>query len=540
MSGKNRAVAMLAAGALTLTLAACSSDSKGEGDTDLADKQNGAVESFSVGDQFKATEPLSLSILFSDHPNYPLSKDWLLWSEITSRTNVTLDPTIVPMSDYEQKRSLLIGAGDAPLIIPKTYPGQETPFVSSGAVLPVSDYLDLMPNLSDKIEKWELGPDLDTLRQEDGKFYVLPGVHEEVWQDYTVAFRTDILDELGLEAPATWDDMHDVLASMKAAYPDVTPLSDRFEGNSLLNVAAPTFGTSAGWGFNTASWDADAESFVYTGATDEYKAMIEYFQGLVSDGLMDTESFTQDDDSAIQKLATGKSFAISTNAQSIVNDYRPALEGTPTATIAKIPVPSGPSGNLIAGSRLENGLMISSAAAERDDFVAIMQFVDWLWYSDEGQEFVKWGVEDTTFTRGADGKRVLAEDIDFVGLNPGASKHLQKDFGFSTGVFAYGGTTDLLQSTFSEEELAFQSTMDSKDTVPLAPPFPFDELEREQATLWETPLKDYTNQMTLQFILGQRDMSDWDKYVSELEAKGMTSYIDLVNTAHERFVKNNA
>jgi len=203
---------------------------------------------FKAGDQFKATEALDFSILFSDHPNYPLKDDWLFWSELTNRTNVTLEPTVVPMSDYAQKRSLIVGAGDAPLIIPKTYPGQEEAFVSSGAILPVSKYLDLMPNLSEKIEKWELEPDFEGLRQADGEFYVLPGVHEDVWQDYTVAFRTDVLEDLGLEAPKDWDEFRDVLVAIKAEYPDSYPLSDRFQGDNLLGLIAMTYGVSAGWG----------------------------------------------------------------------------------------------------------------------------------------------------------------------------------------------------------------------------------------------------------------------------------------------------
>ena len=111
---------------------------------------------YGVGDQFKATEALTFSILYNNHPIYPLKDDWLFWSELTKRTNVKLEPVAVPLSDYEQKRSLLIGAGDAPLIIPKTYHPQENAFVSSGAILPVSDYLDLMPNFKDKIAKWNL------------------------------------------------------------------------------------------------------------------------------------------------------------------------------------------------------------------------------------------------------------------------------------------------------------------------------------------------------------------------------------------------
>ena len=37
-----------------------------------------------------------------------------------------------------------------------------------------------MPNFQDKVAKWNLKADLDTLRQADGKYYLLPGLHENV------------------------------------------------------------------------------------------------------------------------------------------------------------------------------------------------------------------------------------------------------------------------------------------------------------------------------------------------------------------------
>jgi putative aldouronate transport system substrate-binding protein len=374
--------------------------------------------------------------------------------------------------------------------------------------------------------------DLDRLRQQDGKFYLLPGLHEEPWQDYTLAVRTDVLAQLGLAVPKSWDELRTVLAAMKAAHPDTFPLSDRFKGENLLKTAATGFGTSAGWEYANATWDANAKKYVGTGATPGLRQLVEYFHSLVKDGLLDPESFAQDDDSAIRKLANGRSFVISTNAQNIVNDYRPALAATnPSATIAKIPFPSGPAGDVISAvTRLENGLMISAKAADSPNFVALMQFIDWLWYSDAGEEFALWGVEGTTYTKGPDGKRALAGGLP-------SKLQLQQRHGFSGGVFAYGGTTELLQSMFSPEELGFQKIMAAKKLLPLPPPYPFTDDEREQATLWEAPLKDFTKQMTLKFILGQRDLGEWDAYVKELDAKGMGSYIALVNKAYERFAK---
>ena len=135
---RNKSLRMVAFGAAISLAGALSACSTGPGTTsaspaNLASGSVGAMKNFTAGEAFKATAPVSFSMLYSDPPTYPLKSDWLLFNAITKVTNVSLKPTIVPMSDYSAKRSLLIGAGSAPLIIPKTYPGQETPFIQSGA-----------------------------------------------------------------------------------------------------------------------------------------------------------------------------------------------------------------------------------------------------------------------------------------------------------------------------------------------------------------------------------------------------------------------
>jgi putative aldouronate transport system substrate-binding protein len=153
--------------------------------------------------------------------------------------------------------------------------------------------------------------------------------------------------------------------------------------------------------------------------------------------------------------------------------------------------------------------------------------------------FAKWGIEGTTYTgKVDDGSFKLTPDVTWAGVNPTGTKNLQVDYGFSNGVFAYGGSTKLLDSQFPPEELAFQQVMGARKTLPLPPPAPLSSDDREQATLWQTALKDYVNQQTLKFVLGQRPLSEWGSYVSELKSKNSEQYISLVNKAYQDFKKN--
>ncbi|MEU1517155.1 extracellular solute-binding protein [Streptomyces sp. NPDC005811] len=536
---------LAAAGFIGLAgLTGCGSGDDGGDSKDLSRKRDGAMKEYRVGEQFKAAKPLSFSVLHNNNPTYPLKNDWLFWKELTRRTGVTLKPIAVPLADYEKKRSVLIGAGDAPFLIPKTYHPSEVAFVSSGAILPVSEYVHLMPHFQDKVRKWRLEPELDSIRQADGKYYLLPGLHEKAKSGYSLSLRTDVLQKLGLALPTTWDQVYEVFRAIRAEYPDRYPLSDRWSINTpypaaaLMSYLGQAYGVRAGWTYDNISWDAKEDAFVFTGASDGYRRMVEYLAKLVAEKLIDPESFTQTDDDAVQKLLGEKSFAISANPQELVQNYRYNLEKqVKGAKIEMVPVPLGPAGPVvIGGARLENGVMISSKALKSDTFVAMIQFTDWLWYSDEGQRFAKWGVEGTTYTRSGD-TYTLKPGISLMGSDPDAPKDLQKDYGFFNGVFTYGGSWALVSSSFGPDEKAFQDAMAQRAQLPIGPAHPLQSVEQEQATLWDTPLRDHVVQNTLKFALGKRPLSAWDSYVAELKAKNMDRLVDLHNKARDRFTK---
>ncbi|HEY7222622.1 MAG TPA: extracellular solute-binding protein [Micromonosporaceae bacterium] len=547
-SNRRRSLTSVSAGAAVVLALGFASACSSKPD-EFKDKRVGAMSNYAVGVDFRATtdQPLHFSMMYNNHPNYPLNEDWLFWSELEKRTNVHLDLVEAPLSDYNQKRTTLINAGQAPQIIPKTYPGQENEYVSSGAILPVSDYVNLMPNYSARVQNWNMQSDLDTLTQADGKYYNLAGMHEEKRTEYSFAVRTDLLTKDGIATPKTLDDFENMLKVLKdkecAGVAGCYPLSDRFNfapperpGGNLIRTIAAAFGVRAGWDYNTVSWDFNQKKYVLTAESDAYKQTLQYLNKLVTEGLLDPESFTQQDDQALQKFAQGKSFVISSNIQNVINDYRPNLKNIPGATVGMIPPPTGPMGNVMFGGRLENGIIFNADVKDSPNFVAMMQFVDWLWYSENGQEFAKWGVPGVTYTKDANGKRTLNPDITMLGFNADtATKQLQKDYGFYNGIFVYGGTRDLMHSFYSDEEQAFLDSVKDREVLPVPPPQPFDEDQQDQATQIEVDLTPHVMQESLKFILGSRSFDDWGNFVKELDGLDAQTYLGLVTDAYNAF-----
>jgi len=494
---------------------------------------------------FPLKEPVTFTMLYRDHPGYPYNENWIIWDEIKKRTNVTLDLTIVPMSDYGQKRNLLISSGEAPQIMPSTYPGEETAYIPSGAVLPVSDYKDFMPNFWTKIEEWDLEDNLKTIRQKDGKFYILPGLREVVVGEYSLAIRTDIFEQHNIPIPDTWDDLYVALKQLKEIYPNMYPFSDRWKGDSLLSQAASGFDVQAGWGAgNGMRYYEDTDEFKFYPITDQYKEFLTYFNRLVKEGLMDPESFTQEDEIAVnQKFAMGNSFVISTNTQEVISMRKKLSEtlGEGNFKVDIITPLAGPAGRIVSSNRLDNGIIIASHAVNDPNFEALMRFVDWLWYSKEAQILTRWGVEGVTFTKEGDEFKLMPGlKATFLGINveDENAKDLRNDFGMNNGVFVfsmYNGHKELMYSYMTEEARRLTEAVNELSILkPPAPPVLMDEAQREEQTMLSQSLMDYVKQMTLQFIVGEKDIEkDWDAFVNECISKGADRLTKMTNELYQ-------
>lgn len=533
-----------------IALAACSGDDDG-GEVDLDAQSKGAMDDFAADEQFTATEAFNLSLLWTEWPELPITDSWRFFDEIEERTNVKLEITTIPFSDATEKRSLLISAGDAPAVIPLIYTGDETSFVSSGAILPISDYVEHMPNFQKYVEEWDLADMIENLKQADGKYYMLPGLQEVSVPVFTLVVRKDVFESVAGGIPQTWDEMREALVKIKAAYPDSHPLADGFEAQSMLNYAAHAFGAQAGWGFGTGMMDDGSGKLQYTAVSAGYKEMVEYFRGLVADGLVDTESFTAADDgsgggSVAEKFANETVFAASGSAGTAIEFVQGLNEtvGAGNFEILQIAPPGGPAGQVCEPRNFWNGFMLNAEVADSEYFLATLQFLDWIYYNPEARELMRWGVLDETYTKDADGTITLKPEysLNDYEINPDGETDIQEDLGWSNPVFADSTESRALKESYNTPTFVeyIDSVLATRTPRDPNPPAPLDELELEQASLLATPIKDTVDTNTLRFILGERDIAEWDDYVSELDAQGLATYVDLMNTARDRFEEENS
>lgn len=516
---------------------------------------------------FHSDDPVTYSFFFSDASWYPMVDTWKtegVFKKIEEVTNVTLDITSIDSGDYNQKVALMINAGEAAYIIPKTY--DESPYVDGGAIVPISDYTQYMPYFTDFVEKYNMQDDLKTITKSDGKFYRLPGMLEAPVQDYTFIIRKDLFDAAGVDVPAiekdwTWDDLYDALVKVKAymvsegmikesdyVWSDLWCGSEVTDGSggNLLKLMASAYDVQAGWAIgNGMLYDSTKDEWYFGPTSDNFKAYLSEVTKYVQGGILDPETFTQDNQTACNKFYRGETAILSVNRSQYTSWLANLDEnlGAGNYETYLCILPRGEKTNYLPeNSRLENGVMISKRALDElgeEGFIKMIRFVDWLFYSHEAYNLTKWGVEGETYQVNADGTKSLMDGYQCGGLGIAGDENdidIRLQWGYAGGNFYYGGTIAEMTDNFNPDIMDFVNRITAaRDVKPLDPSYVADEEENEQLNLWKTPLIDNVNTWTLQFATGVKNVdADWDAYVASCEGLNSITMADYINEIYQR------
>ena len=516
---------------------------------------------------FHSDDPVTYSFFFSDASWYPMVDTWKtegVFKKIEEVTNVTLDITSIDSGDYNQKVALMINAGEAAYIIPKTY--DESPYVDGGAIVPISDYTQYMPYFTDFVEKYNMQDDLKTITKSDGKFYRLPGMLEAPVQDYTFMIRKDLFDAAGVDVPAiekdwTWDDLYDALVKVKAymvsegmikesdyVWSDLWCGSEVTDGSggNLLKLMASAYDVQAGWAIgNGMLYDSTKDEWYFGPTSDNFKAYLSEVTKYVQGGILDPETFTQDNQTACNKFYRGETAILSVNRSQYTSWLANLDEnlGAGNYETYLCILPRGEKTNYLPeNSRLENGVMISKRALDElgeEGFIKMIRFVDWLFYSHEAYNLTKWGVEGETYQVNADGTKSLLDGYQCGGLGIAGDENdidIRLQWGYAGGNFYYGGTIAEMTDNFNPDIMDFVNRItEARDVKPLDPSYVADEEENEQLNLWKTPLIDNVNTWTLQFATGVKNVdADWDAYVASCEGLNSITMADYINEIYQR------
>ena len=514
---------------------------------------------FGYGVTFHADEPVTYTMFFSDASWYPMVETWQtegVFKKIEELTNVTLDIKSYDSNDYMEQVTLDINAGNAAYIIPKIY--DDSAFVDGGAIVPISDYVQYMPYYTEFYNTYDLSEDIKTITRANGKYYKLPGMKEANLINYSFVIRKDIWDAAGidvveLEKNWTWEDLLEALIQVKAYMVEQGMCSEsdyiwsdlwcgnesgQGSGGNLLGIIAATYDCNAGWNIgNGMRFDHESGQFVFSPTTENYKQFLITANSFIEAGILDPETFTQDDATATAQYYNGQTAIMSINQGQWANyeQNMTAQLGAGNYENYVITMPIGSTRNsTVSPERLENGVMISQKALDElgeAGFIQMLRFVDWLFYSHEAYDLTKWGVEGEHYYVDDDGNKHLMDGYCCGGLGYGNDEaesmtDIRLMWGYAGGNFWYGGTVAEMTDNLIPPVADYVARdTEYRDTPPLAPGIAPTEEQNEEINLIATPLISNVNSWTLKFVTGQADIeTQWDEYVQscvDLNSQGL-------------------
>ena len=470
-----------------------------------------------------------------------IGEDCALWNELAERTNIRLVWNVVNPDSEGEKFNLMVASNDLTDII-----SNATTLYTGGGEAAINDevLIDTLPYLTPEItpqicKLMELYPDAVPDGLTDSGW--LPGFPQLSMQTETATtfgwlIRQDWLDDLGLSAPETYDELHDTLVAFKD--------EKGADAALVLNYASTGMNSALvqGYGINGTVADAAmAEPFyqvddvvMYGPIQPEFKDYLQmihdwYAEGLIWQDYMSATDFQNPPTDVVLTERTGIFYGEVIYIASYQNQ-----SSDPNFRLVANPDFVKNKGDLIPFSDERSYTVATpwSITTQCDDPELLMRWCNYL-YTDEGALLANYGIEHESFEWGEDGTPVFT---DLVLNNP--------DMNTTVALFMYC----MDRGPFYRDEVREQSsyTPDQKAASEIwqSNPTTGRTLGTAQLNSDETDtsnriygdIKTYVEENVLKFVTGQRDLSEYDAYVKDIENMGIDEVTALYQDAYQRYL----
>lgn len=454
--------------------------------------------------------------------------NFYMLEKIKEQTGIDVDLQIYAYEVAQEKFSLALSSGDYADCIGGwcLSPSDILKYgVNQHIFVPLEDYFEkYAPNIQKLLD--EIPGVREAVTAPDGHIYSIPYVLDAPMVDYSIGINKRWLDNLGLEVPTTTEEYYEVLKAFKEQDAngngdpnDEIPLS--FDPNNKhINYLPGWFGMSCDDNGMTMK---DGE-LMFGANTDEFKEGIKFVNKLYSEGLVDTEAFTQD---LSQWKAKGGQDLFGSTMMYGSGDFMPYNAGE-VPDFVPLPVLSSENcdhpvwfQDSNGTSVLKNQVVITNKAKE---IGAIVRFWDTVYDYDNSIQIINGPLDDVVFKED-DGYHKIdmttrsEEDqtkYSWANLFPQALPH-NIPLGFK-----------LIEDPATYPEKDVQDEAYKDNLTGTMPPYwmPLDKADTMAEI--ETAIRDYIEQKTAEWIAGQSDIdSDWEDYCKQLETFGLEEYVQM-------------
>lgn len=467
----------------------------------------------SLGTVALAEEKPVITVQIVEQVNMAITDETLTFNVLEEALGITLDIQQIATSsaDYQEKFNLMLASGDYPDVF-MANASWIAPYLDAGIVVNLTDVLpEKMPNVLAEIEKFG---QLKNAADDNGQYWFIPKLEGATtfWCNDWINQRW--LDNLGLEMPTTTDELYEVLKAFKEndangnGDPDdevpmcIGPWVSKLENMKLA------FGTYDKWIMFDEATGVEYPVYDRPEKTKEY---LTFMNKLYTEGLLDQEYLTRDDDGINALIAndqTGYFYDWADDAGRLVEG------GTLGVDYVYVKPIAGPDGT----ARWKTGENITInyyIAADSENLEKVYEMFNYI-YGEEGRNLFTWGVEGVTYEV-VDGEKDYTDMLKngeqevgiarrMQGINPVQFPHVSEWEGWAKAV----------------PEYCVEIAEGIADTV--MPPQPklaptVDE-EIELANIM-VDIDEYVKTSLAEFINGSKSLDEFDDFIAQLEKMGI-------------------
>ncbi len=512
-----------------------------------------AFGSASIADLSSYGDELSIWIatLMSIENNTESVNELTAIQEYEEKTGVYVNWEQASSAGAVEQFNVMMASGDYPDIILSfdTYMnGGATAGYEQDIIIKLNDFIEeYMPNYYSYIQG-----DAALLRDvvtDEGDYLGVYGFYDNEYYPLSGPMvRSDWLEALSLDVPVTYSDYEEVALAFKTEYGCSDP---------ILMLGDCTFFSGQGYmvGYFSGGLGTPAFSSVGTGSAavalyqedgvvksslleEGYRAYIEmlrdwYAQGIISADFSSnpTSQMTSDYSSFIFNSDTGIFVGDAVNmtgyAASAVDESF-ALVGAPDPVVAEGDAPN-PFG-------IDRSRQQGSGAAITTNCEHVELAMRWLdqWFTDEGIILANYGVENLAHTVGEDGVRRYT---DLILYNETLSQQATTVL-YTVTFVPTVNTQDTRFVLWEDTPVVTEAVSLWYDSTTGEGNLPNISLNTEESDTYSNlaaTIQTYAAENVARFVVGERDMSEWDAFGAQIQELGIQACIDAYQAALDRY-----
>ena len=544
MKWKNKIFSLLLAGTMA---AACLTGCAGEtasGSTPVAGSSVPPTSTAESGEPVQATyplseEPVTLRVYMKDSSGKSLDFNEIAgYKAAFEKLGVNVEFIIPATGSEADQFNLMIASGEYPDII--LWDFSSTPMslpelVNSGVLIDMDEYIrQYAPNYMKLLNERE--EYLKEATADNGHLLSMYAFNEGVPVSGGPTIRADLLEKYNLDIPVTINDWTEVMTALKengVAYPMIC--GKQRDGSIWFDGFLSAYKTS-----NVFCLDDKTGEVVFGPATDNFKEYVAQLNAWFEAGLIDPEFSSLDGTAMNARLTDGRS-ASAPNMQlsyHIGNITKVARETNPEFEFVGCPWPvlneeDQPSYVVKAIAYSGKQAAITSAC---EDPVIATQFLDYF-YSEEGQDFLCWGIEGESYSVNEDGTKQFTDGIM---NNPDGKNPQEAILAYATPQYNFANV--MLNEPYAQiittlpEQLSARNTWLDADAGVALPRVTVAADVQSDYSMLMNDIDTYVQEMYVKFISGQASLdTDWESYVNTLNGMGLETATQYMADAYAKY-----